>query len=174
MGRRCQATSMVNTYSDLPIRRRKIVQNVIHNGRFRETLCLLPQRRSWRAASSRILRNVSTFLTKLNSVTLERLEINIHSRENFESSPQFYFARHYPLNTLFSTSYLLLTPYPNMASNTLSRSVHWLVQKLTITVSVLIILSTRKLVRCNWYIYCYCLKRTITFRFCHKSLITWK
>jgi hypothetical protein len=35
MGRRCQATSMVNTYSDLPIGRRKIIQNAIYNGRFR-------------------------------------------------------------------------------------------------------------------------------------------
>jgi hypothetical protein len=37
MGRRCQATSTVNTYSDLPIGRCKIIQNVIHNGRFGDT-----------------------------------------------------------------------------------------------------------------------------------------
>jgi hypothetical protein len=100
MGRSCQATSMVNTFSDLPIGRRRIIQNVIYNGRFKETVCLLPQcRRSSRAASGRILRNVGNFLTKINSVTLERLEIDTHSRENFELYQQFYFARHYSLNT---------------------------------------------------------------------------
>jgi len=165
---------MVNTYSDLPTGRRKIIQNVIHNGRFIETLCLLPQsRRSWRATSSRILRNVGTFLTKRNSVTLERLEINIHSSENFEPYQQLYFARHYSLNTSFYASHLILIPYPNTASGALSRSVHWLVQQVTITVSALIKLTTGKLVRCNWYIY-YRLKQIITFRLCHNSLIIWK